>query len=635
MSVTSPLTSIESVSSPGSYQTARGSTGYDPDVTGISSPVPDDSFKGPRFRSAVQPVHQLRAHVQIQLEEGQHRSAITLLDNLLTDGTAPKQSLNPTPPARVPPPAQLAFLNTLTIHPSYTSRAPNSTNLHAAARSLAFLRAVLQLTGPVNANLRAAFTFRSGGRHNRGGRRGNTYGSSPAGSSTSSLDSEVWEGPLANEQSIWQRGTDFWSTLGWAFRCASAHPERWRHWQVWLEYMVEVLEKDWDERKQLDKEQSGVAESQGSQGAEWNMLKESLLVAYLDDFLQWERRDKLKDVMRALMAFTDEGASEDKVYREVFERELAAAPGKSKRKRAATAAGEAEPEPFLSLADYAMEDDLGIDEDDDGEGSCPDSPSAGKSTTTRPSRGRGRPRLSSISPKAQPNRAVSDSMAETVALRLRIFRLLSAAAYYIPERSFQVEDLYEQFSNRVYTLPLPMFRLFIESMPTALLPEHAFVRVTLLRNLADRLLPGKRPDPLDVDPAGELSPALLEQCLLPFAAGRVTSEENAKLSLVLESMVWFLFENTPSPIAGQAGATEDERAEALKAAREWAARLAAAVETGIKAREDKIRKRNTGLTAADREARETLARSTRNLRVFVQVLEGEVGVSEEGLEEGG
>src|SRR5699024_5024712 len=67
-------------------------------------------------------------------------------------------------------------------------------------------------------------------------------------------DHDRLRGRMANEGSVWCRGQDFWSTVGWAFNTATLHPHRWRYWRVWLEYMIDVLEADWTERERLDRE---------------------------------------------------------------------------------------------------------------------------------------------------------------------------------------------------------------------------------------------------------------------------------------------------------------------------------------------------------------------------------------------
>jgi hypothetical protein len=233
-------------------------------------------------------------------------------------------------------------------------------------------------------------------------------------------------------------------------------------------------------------------------------------------------------------------------------------------------------------------------EEDEEEGNNGGMPSATK--------GRRRPgRKTKSEATAAASFALTDAIAETVPFRLRIFRLLSAVSYYLPETFASVDELYEKFTDHVRGLPLPMFRLFVESHPS-LLPE--VVQVHFLRTLIEALLPPGRPDPADVDPvdaAGTgVTELVMQECLLPFAANKVTAEDNAKLSLALESIMWFVY--------AQIGV-------------EYSAKLRRAVEAGIKAREDKVKRRGTGKAdSADKVAREVLARSARNLRALVDVI---------------
>ncbi|KAK1756145.1 hypothetical protein QBC47DRAFT_321207 [Echria macrotheca] len=633
MAPTSPLTTIATMSTPNSFHTAPITSsdspgGGRPEDTGISSPIHDDQFPGPgpspsttttqKFRRAVLPVHSLRAHCQIQLEEELFLPAILLLDNLLTDGspTPPSDSSSSssgdrrgrevdakkTPAARVATPQQLAILNTLTIHPVYTSRLTEPTNAHVAARARIYLQGVLALVGPINANLRAAFAFSRHGGGGSGYRRESRFGTSGHTSpleSSSSVDgstesSESLDGRMANEQSLWRRGTDFWAVLGWAFRCAAEHPHRWAFWRGWVEFMVEVLEVDWDEREALDETRLGGVDEKNK------MVKGSLLVAYLED-VRKERKNVLKEVVRALLAFTDDDPTDKVIYREVFDRELAVGTGKgSKRKRSPTVL-DLDNDKFGDYFDMAGDDDLG-DEDEDEEEGSPPSPSPGmRRSTSRRGRGRGRPAKQDASSTTGPR--ISEAVADTINIRLRLFRILSAAANALPEYFCEVGDLYGMFTDRVRGMPLPLFRLFVESHTNNL---PGVVEVEILRNLVDDLLPSSRPSPASVDPDTDaengLSPVILEKCFLPFAAARVQPEENAKLAVVLESMMWFMWAR--GALSGEGGGG-----------------LGRAVERGIRAREDKIRRRLEGLgvTAADREAKEVLDRSARSLRVLVTI----------------
>ncbi|KAK3357599.1 hypothetical protein B0T25DRAFT_498998 [Lasiosphaeria hispida] len=612
MAMTSPLTSFTTLSTPESYA-AQSSPHNETDEMALSSSI-DGSLPSLQYRTAAQIPHELKQHCQIHLESELFLPALQILEGLLSDGiTLPSDPESA--PTRVAPPSQLALLGTLLIHPAHTSRPPSGTqSLHTAARALAYLRGVLNIAGPVNANLRAAFKFRSSsGRAGRDRDRAGIYGSacSSRSCSDSGSESDYINYKLAKEQSLWRRAPDFWAVLGWTFRCAAAHPHRWRHWRVWLEFMVEVLEADWDQRLKMDDEQCDSRGGSGSQncggtpeGRDYKMVRESLLVEYLDD-LRRERKNPLREVMRALMAFTDDDPADKNVYREVFDKESLTGPRNSKRKRTPTVV-DLEKDQFGDYLDWG--DDDGLDEEDE------DVEAGLLSSLPTPARRAGQPRK--ITSKLDtPSFRVSDGITDSVPLRQRIFRLLSAAANFIPEHFCKVHELYGSFSTRIRSLPLPMFRLFVESHTTTL-PD--FAQVTLLRQLTEELLPNSsgganRSCPAVVNPEinakGGISLDIMEQCYLPFPASRVTAEENAKLSLALESMLWFIFANREF---------------------ECTSTLSRAIEKGIRAREDKIKKRvgserwckgdgGSGAAGADAVAREALDRSARSLRVFTKM----------------
>jgi len=504
-------------------------------------------------------------------------------------------------------PSQLAFLNTLSIHPSFTSRLGQNLTNDIAGRALAYLRAVLSLTGPIDSGIRSAFLFR------RGSAGGGRY-SSHTDSGDSGNESDCIEGRLAKEHSVWRRAGDFWSALGWAFHCASAHPHRWRYWKAWLGYMVDVLETDWDIRFSLDEETSG---NRGPKGV-WKMLRGSLLVAYLGD-LRRERKSPPRETMRALMAFTDDDPSDKAVYREIFERELTMGPRRNKRKRTGTV-GEPEQIPLDKMMDWSADS---LDSDSDPDSNDENLHHSDSPTPRKPRRGglkplrgrRGKPGRADRSDSPSSTFRISNGINDSVPLRLRLFRLLSAAANYVPQYFCSVDDLYESFADRVRGLPLSMFRVFVESQADNL-PD--FIQISLLRQVADGLLPNNRPDPYKVDPKIEeahgISSAILERCYLPFAAGRVTPEDNAKLALVLQSMLWLLCMNTEHPPARLVG-------------------LETAVEEGIAAREGRTRRRNNGFTGADKEAQGVLERSARTMRTYFRYFK-QVGEEAEKEDDG-
>lgn len=69
MELTSPLTTLASISTPDSYHTARDSPSNAAYDTTLSSPLEEPDEEGPRYRDAVQLPHELRSHCQIHMEE--------------------------------------------------------------------------------------------------------------------------------------------------------------------------------------------------------------------------------------------------------------------------------------------------------------------------------------------------------------------------------------------------------------------------------------------------------------------------------------------------------------------------------------------------------------------------------------
>ncbi|AEO58029.1 hypothetical protein MYCTH_2304989 [Thermothelomyces thermophilus ATCC 42464] len=69
MELTSPLTTLGSISTPESFFTARNSPSNAADETVLSSPVDDPPQQEQAYRDAVQLPRELRQHCQIHLEE--------------------------------------------------------------------------------------------------------------------------------------------------------------------------------------------------------------------------------------------------------------------------------------------------------------------------------------------------------------------------------------------------------------------------------------------------------------------------------------------------------------------------------------------------------------------------------------
>lgn len=251
-------------------------------------------------------------------------SALTLLADIVTSGASHPQLDTP---AFAPVPFHIEIVSTLLVHPKYTTQAPQGDGVELAWRAIAFLRSLLATLGPLNANLSEAFSLAP--LRSRGARRGRNAGDD-GGSDSDNDDDERMEGVVANEGRIRRCAKDFWHIVGWAFNCSVVYPKRWKYWKVWLGYMLDVLEADWEQRETLDKE-GGVEKPASTQdsGLDLPMLQESLLVKYLAEVKG--RPYGMKRVVGAVFAA---GSTDDlRAYPEVFPNETRAASAQNGQKR--------------------------------------------------------------------------------------------------------------------------------------------------------------------------------------------------------------------------------------------------------------------------------------------------------------
>ncbi|KAK4668463.1 uncharacterized protein QC764_707540 [Podospora pseudoanserina] len=602
LSSTSPLITLgTTISTPSSHHTARTDGDNVGDTSALTSvddlDDDDDQLLPPPYRDAAQLPFMIKNQLQIHLEEKMYPETLNMLHALLSNCASfspPSKEQGSQPPQTVyvPPPHQLAFISSLAIHPRFTSAPPDVETTTPPVRdgtaALSYLRGLLSIVGPINANFRQAFEFKPppSSSHDRRSRRGDVFGnwstSGMSGADSDASSSDVMTGTFAREGVIWHRASDFWSVLGWSFWCAAFVPGRWKYWKPWLEFVVTVLEQDWDDRLAMDEKTTTAGDEP------YPNLKGSLLVAYLEDITK-ARKTVQKEVMKALTFALEAG--DRKVYGEVFTNEELVGPRTIKRKRANTT---------LDLENGCFGDYDDDDSDLENEGDSQELPCS----SARSARGVQKRTKKAMESDAGPRPAafrLPDGVAETIPFRLRIFRLLSAAAHYLRDVSFPTSELYQSFSYKIRTSPLPVFELFLKAHNDL----SDVSKVLLYRNVLDGLLPPNGlPDPdrvdRDTNSRDDISAleVMLQKCFLPFPAGRITAEDNAKLSIVLENMLWVLY--LASDITDAAG-------------------LGKAIETGIKAREAKIKGRGRA-GGVDRLGREMLARSSNNLRVFARIL---------------
>ena len=455
------------------------------------------------------------------------------------------------------------------IHPLLTTRAEKKEQLDVPSHALDYLRNILYLVGPVNADFRTAFQFISESRWARRSDQNAHENDSDMSDADSNGDDERLKGKLSNDGSIWSRGQDFWSTVGWAFNCSTLYPARWSYWRAWLDFMFEVLEADWEERERRDKE------AQQANGPDSEMPRtsrnESIIVMYMNQ--QNGRQNGARGYIKAL--FADGSEISSLAYREVFDKEPRG-PRKQSKKRKREQILDLENDKF---GDYFDDESMssGISE--------PPTPQKPKDSRKQGTAG-----------------AHSSGFVESVNLRLRLFSLLSAVTWSL-QKPGDLNRLYEEYCASVKLLPLPMFSLFTCQRPNVLVSE---ARITITKEMFDLLLPSSYKLPSKVDKEGEARGALtlpmLEQCYVIHPANTVALEDNAKLSLVVEDAIQLLWACDLM---------------------EYSEDFEAAVEKGIAARETKAKKRRTGKMKSDETdviAQEILANSGERIRLLLKAL---------------
>ena len=243
----------------------------------------------------------------------------------------------------MPTTQQLSLAATLVVHPSQTTRAAPTEANRAANDALRLLRQVNTLVGPVNGNFATALTFPS----SKNGRL-RAWRSNPQMSNTrpdergpGSINTEI-----ATTGSIWHRADDFWHVVGWAFNCSVAWKNRWERWRLWLDFMLDALNHDFDERLKQAKQVENSHDAQ-------DVLGESLVLQYL---FVCDTRTARRRLMRAVFANGDAKSLNE--FKQMFKNE-----NKERRpKEASTVDGKSRK---LNIDEGEFADYVDDDEDDD------------------------------------------------------------------------------------------------------------------------------------------------------------------------------------------------------------------------------------------------------------------------------
>ncbi|KAE8362566.1 hypothetical protein BDV27DRAFT_131317 [Aspergillus caelatus] len=474
--------------------------------------VADEEAPSPLYRTARTLPFELVQHVGIFFEEKLYTQALNLLLNIITTGT-----ITPAP-VYVPSPQHLALAATFLVHPSTTTRAKTAEQEDASNVSLRLLRLANTLAGPVSAKLGTAFTFThfEASRH---GRRRRAEDEQPPDDDTKPLNLD-----LAQTASLWSRAEDFWHAVGWAFNCSVLHHERWEKWQIWLEYMCEVLEDDWNERKRMCDRNSNTDDK---------ALKDSLIFRYITETTAGYGRNRR--ILRAI--FADGGSSASNEFREVFHHELKK-PKQDKNTKKREIQVNIDEEQY---GDYLTDDD---DDDDSSDNNTKNDPDT---ASKRPTRQTKRPRRGTRAKDAKSADAVDTTSTvyalsdvsshggfQSLALRQRLLHLLSGVAEALPDAFTPLEELYHLFVENIRHLPLPVFQAFVA--PSTLPYFSLEARTTLCEYLLFRIRESAAPD-TDEE---YLNQAKLEKCFLPYAASTSSVVDNTKMSTLLETLLILL-----------------------------------------------------------------------------------------------
>ncbi|KAG2418168.1 hypothetical protein HFD88_001269 [Aspergillus terreus] len=513
----------------------------------------------PNYRPAKSLPFELVQHTGIFFEEKLYTQALNLLLNILASSAVADT------PTFIPSPQHLAVAATLLVHPSTTTRAKTAEEEEAPSIALQLLRLTNSLVGPVAADFGSAFVFTHFDSSRRGRQR-RAEDEHPTDGNIKPLNLD-----LGQSASIWSRAEDFWHAVGWAFNCSVRHRERWAAWQLWLEFMCELLEADWSERVKLQRLHDETASEDAATTSSGNtrkkkknrdkqILKESMIFRYISEGAGGYGQHRR--ILRAI--FADGGAGAVSEFREVFHNEL------KQLKRDQQNIKKREVEVNIDeeqYGDYLTDDD--DEDDDDNNNNTNDDPSEtststpAESASKRPVRQTKRPRRGTR-PSRDPS-AKDDAVAATpspaaayalddasllgglpaLALRQRLLHLLSEVSEKLPDAFIGLENLYHLFVENIRHLPLPVFQAFVSP---AVLPHFSpAAQTTLCEVLLFRMRESAAPDTDEL----YLTQAKLEHCFLPYAASTPSIADNTKVSIALESLLILLADNDMLKITPQ------------------------------------------------------------------------------------
>ncbi len=303
-----------------------------------------------------------------------------------------------------------------------------------------------------------------------------------------SIDTE-----LANIGSLWARAEDFWHVVGWSFNCSILHQRRWERWSIWLAFMVDLLELDWDLRRR-DSCVDG--------------MKKSLIVKHINFGGAIAGRER--KIVKAVFADGQPKAVAE--FGEIWQNE-------TKELKTDTAFKRVEAKIDIEADNYG---DYLEDED---EGDLEDSAS---DASSQPSD------LNLHSMDSVPNISTKLGGMDSIDLRIRLLSLLSRVSDALPDTFTPVTTLYHNFFEHIRPLPLPAF--FAVMSPPSLNLFDLTAASTLTQYVLRSIIAAAAPVP----PSDAISQEVFQRCYLPFSANTVSIVDNTKVSLCVETLLRLL-----------------------------------------------------------------------------------------------
>lgn len=316
---------------------------------------------------------------------------------------------------------------------------------------------------------------------------------------------------LAQAGSLWARAEGFWHVVGWAFNCSVLHPERWKWWRLWLEFMCEVLEDDWNEWVRL-------ADEDEDSGGE--ILRRSIIFGYIDSG-DAAGFGGVRRILRAV--FADASSKSVNEFGQVFSKELELldpddASPKNTKKRASD-----------------VNDQYGNDPSTD----------EGENSDKKPSPPSHRPKRPRRSTKATPKPIPLPTLSEpalhpdtsylgglpSLTLRARLLSLLANVSDHLPKAFLPNNELYRLFIENIRHLSLRDFEALLSSttLDSFTPAQQSTLCECLLHSMRETSAP-------KIDPDDEHQ-AKLERHFLPYPANTTDVVANAKVSVTLAALL--------------------------------------------------------------------------------------------------